>query len=92
MAELVEAIQRVIGRIREYRSLYERNEMATRNQVVDPLLRSLGWDTEDPRKVRPNLSAEEGVPDYSLFLDEKKMLFVEAKKLSVDVEDRQVLG
>jgi len=66
--------------------------MATRNQVVDPILRCLGWDTEDPDKVQPNVAAEEGVPDYSLLLDGKKVLFVEAKKMSVDVEDRQVLS
>jgi hypothetical protein len=92
MAEFSESIQRVAARIRAYRSLYEQNEMATRTQVVDPILKCLGWDTEDPDKVQPNVSAEEGVPDYSLLLDGKKVLFVEAKKMAVDVEDRQVLS
>lgn len=92
MLELSELIQRVTTRIRAHRSFYEQNETATRNQVIDPILRGLGWDTEDPDKVRPNVSAEEGVPDYSLLLDGKKVLFVEAKKMSIDVEERQVLG
>lgn len=92
MADLAETMARVTERIRNYRSLYDQNEMATRNQVVDPILRLLGWDTEDPAKVQPNVSAEEGVPDYSLFLGGRKVLFVEAKKMSVDVEDRQVLS
>lgn len=92
MSEFSESIQRVTDRIRGHRSLYEQNEMATRNQVVDPILRCLGWDTEDPDKVQPNVSAEEGVPDYSLLLDGKKVLFVEAKKMSVDVVDKQVLS
>lgn len=80
MADLTETIARVKERIRNYRSLYEQNEMATRNQVVDPILRALGWDTEDPAKVQPNVATEEGVPDYTLFLDGRKVLFIEAKK------------
>lgn len=92
MTDFAETVQRVTERIGKHRHLYEQNEMATRSQVVDPILRCLGWDTEDPGKVQPNVSGEEGVPDYSLFLDEKKVLLVEAKKMSLDVEDRQVLG
>lgn len=92
MADLTEAIARVKERIRNYRSLYEQNEMATRNQVVDPILRALGWDTEDPAKVQPNVATEEGVPDYTLFLDGRKVLFIEAKKMSVDVGDQRVLS
>lgn len=92
MPDLLETIQRVVDRIRVRRSLYEQNEMAIRDQVVNPILRSLGWDTEDPDKVQPNVSTEEGVPDYTLMLHGKKVLFVEAKKMSVNVEDRKVLG
>jgi hypothetical protein len=92
MSDFAETVQRVIDRSRKARSLYQQNETATRNQVVDPMLRCLGWDTEDPGRVQPNHRAEDGVPDYTFFLEEKKVLFVEAKKMSVDVEDRQVLG
>jgi hypothetical protein len=90
--EFSESIERVTTRTRAHRSLYERNETATRNQVIDPILRCLGWDTEDPEKVQPDVCAEEGIPDYSLLLDGKKVLFVEAKKMSIDVEDKQVLS
>lgn len=91
-SELSETIQRVVARIRNFRSLYEQNEMATRSQVVDPILRCLGWDTEDPKKVQPNVSSEDGTPDYTLILDGRKVLFVEAKRMSVDLIDRQVLS
>ena len=92
MTDFDPTIQQVTDRVRKHRSLYEQNEMATRTQVVEPILRYLGWDPEDPDKVQPNVSAEEGIPDYSLFLKGKKVLFVEAKKMMVNVEDRQVLG
>ena len=34
---------------------------------------------------------KEGVPDYSLLKDDKKVLFIEAKKLSTDIEQREVI-
>lgn len=92
MTGFMETVQTVIDRIRQHRRLYEQNEMATRSQIVEPILKSLGWDTEDPERVQPNVSTEDGVPDYSLLLGGKKVLFVEAKKISVDVEDRKALG
>jgi len=65
--------------------------MAVRDQIVNPILRSLGWNPENPEEVQPNVSTEEGVPDYSLMKNGKKILFVEAKKLSVDIEQREVI-
>jgi hypothetical protein len=91
-SELSQSIERVLARVREHRSLYEQNEMATRNQVIDPILKCLGWDPEDPDKVQPNISTEEGIPDYCLFLAGQRVLFVEAKKMSVDVEERPGLS
>ena len=91
MADLKETIEVVTERMKKYRSLYGQSEMATRSQIVEPLLRGLGWDTQNPEEVLPNVSTEEGVPDYSLLKDDKKVLFVEAKKLSVDIEQREVI-
>lgn len=79
MVDLRETIGVVTERMKKHRSLYERNEMAIRGQIVDPILRGLGWDTENPEEVQPNVSTEEGVPDYSLLKDDKKALFIEAK-------------
>jgi len=86
-----ETIEMVVERMKKYRSLYEQNEMAIRSQIVDPILRGFGWDTENPEEVQPNVSIEEGVPDYSLLKGDKKVLFIEAKKLSVDIEQKEVI-
>ena len=86
---LEETLSTVVERMKKHRSLYEQNEMAVRSQVIEPVLRGLGWDIENPEEVQPNVSTEEGIPDYSLFKNNKKVLFVEAKKLSVDVEQRE---
>jgi hypothetical protein len=84
-------LTQIVEKIKKFRSLYEQNEMAVRDQIVNPVLRNLGWDPENPEEVQPNVSTEEGVPDYSLIKDGKKILFVEAKKLSVDIEEREVI-
>ena len=79
----------VMSRIRHYRERYRNNEQAVRDHLVNPVLRELGWDPEDPAKVMPNMSTEEGYPDYSLMLDGKPVLFVEAKNLHENVENRK---
>jgi len=92
MNSLSEALAQVIENMKKFRSLYQQNEMAVRDQVVNPILRSLGWNPENPEEVRPNVSTQEGVPDYSLIKNEKTLLFLEAKKLGVDVEQREVMA
>jgi hypothetical protein len=91
MNSLSEALAPIIEKIKKFRSLYEQNEMAVRDQIVNPILRSLGWNPENPEEVQPNVSTEEGVPDYSLIKNGKKILFVEAKKMNVDIEQTEVI-
>ncbi|MBP7703172.1 MAG: type I restriction enzyme HsdR N-terminal domain-containing protein [Candidatus Hydrothermae bacterium] len=91
MNNLNETLASITEKIKKFRSLYEQNEMAVRDQIVNPILRDLGWNPENPEEVQPNVSTEEGIPDYSLIKNGKKILFVEAKKLSVDIEQREVI-
>lgn len=91
MNNLNEVLASIADKIKKFRSLYEQNEMAVRDQIVNPILRNLGWDPENPEEVQPNVYIEEGVPDYSLFKNGKKILFVEAKKLGVDIEQGEVI-
>lgn len=88
---VMDIIQTVIERIKKHRPFYEQSEMAVRDQIVNPILRGLGWDSENPDEIQPNVSSEEGVPDYSLLKGSKKVLFIEAKKLSIDIEKREVI-
>jgi len=91
MNNLNETLASITEKIKKFRSLYEQNEMAVRDQIVNPILRDRGWNPENPEEVQPNVSTEEGIPDYSLIKNGKKILFVEAKKLSVDIEQREVI-
>jgi predicted type IV restriction endonuclease len=97
---LKETLETVAKRMNDYRSLYEQNEMAVRDQIVQPILRALGWNPEDPNQVLPNprtllpnLRTTEGFPDYLLIANRTSILFIfiETKKLSVDVEQNEVI-
>jgi len=91
MANLKETLEMVLERMKKYRDLYEKSEESVRYQIVNPILKDLGWNPENPEDVQPNISTEEGVPDYSLLKNEKKVLFIEAKKLLVDVEEKEII-
>ncbi|MCK4245341.1 MAG: hypothetical protein KAX20_06930, partial [Candidatus Omnitrophica bacterium] len=86
MTNLNEILAPIVEKIKKFRSLYEQNEMAVRDQIVNPILRALGWNPENPEEVQPNISIEEGVPDYSLIKNGKRVLFMEAKNLRSNVE------
>jgi len=85
--KLKETIEAIRSKIDRYRGTYDTNETAVRDQLVKPILKPLGWDTEIPENVLPELSTEEGHPDYSLFLDNKRILFIETKNLSTNIKD-----
>ena len=53
-------IANLSDRIEQNRGAVSANETATRNYLVEPLLRSLGWDIADPDLVRPEYSAGHG--------------------------------
>lgn len=91
MDNLKEIIETVLERLKKHRSLYEKSEESVRYQIINPILRGIGWDPENPEEVQPNITSEEGIPDYSLLKDSKKVLFIEAKKLSVDIEQKEVI-
>jgi hypothetical protein len=53
---LKETLEMVVERMKKYRSLYEQNEMAVRDQIINPILRDLGWNSENPEEIQPNIS------------------------------------
>ena len=86
MVTLKETIYVVRERIKLHRDLYNKNEQAVRDQIVNPILRCLGWNSENPDEIQPNMPGEDGIPDYTLVRERRKVLFIEAKKLSANVE------
>jgi hypothetical protein len=78
---LVSLVNEIKTRIQKYHDLLQRNETLTRYVLIDPLLRAMGWDTENPEHVQPETTTQAGRPDYTLILDGRKVAFVGAKAL-----------
>lgn len=79
--DLVKVIESLKEKIKKYQSELSQSEALTRYTLIDPLLRALGWSTDDPEQVRPEFSTEVGRPDYALLVGGKPHIFVGAKSL-----------
>lgn len=70
------------------------NEQMTRQQYIDRFLRLIGWDISNPDNLTFNnreIVAEEysnrfDRPDYAIRMNSSSVFYVEAKKVSVDIE------
>jgi hypothetical protein len=92
MRELLEAIKQVRERIKRYENQLSQNEMMTRYALVDPILRALGWNTEDPGQVVPDFSTQRGRADYALKWNGKPHIIVEVKSLGNNLNRAAMQG
>ena len=63
------------------------NEAQTRNYIVEPFLKTLGYNCEDPCEVIPEYTAERGIKlgekvDYAIMKDDIPVIIIECKKIS----------
>lgn len=76
-----------------HRGQLQRREALTRVALVDPLIRSLGWDTSNPDMVEVEKNVGAGmILDY--LLNAPKPIIIEAKKLNESFENHfvQIVG
>ena len=92
--ELFKTFEFLKKRIEEHREHLSQDETRTRQVLIDPLLKELGWDVGDPNAVQLEYQIEKpfggkGVtkPDYALMVDGEPAAVVEAKKLDSRVLD-----
>jgi hypothetical protein len=87
---LRQALVDVADRIARYKGqrIGEQNTKAT---LIAPVLRALGWNTEDLDEVRLEyrFKSPDKPVDYALLLQRKPVLFIEAKALDEDPDDRR---
>lgn len=88
--DLVHLIERLRERIQQHGQTLAQNEMLARYAFIDPLLRALGWDTEDPACVRPEYSSQYGRADYALMDTSTPLAVIEAKKLNENMSGNVV--
>jgi hypothetical protein len=90
VADLEVALATVRDRIAKYQR-QSIGEQDTKAALIVPVLRALGWDTEDLEDVKleyKRLSSDNPV-DYALFLLREPRLFIEAKALGVHLDDHK---
>ncbi len=86
------AVRKARKRIEDLRARNQRiGEQDTKAALIDPILSALGWDVHDLNEVRREYrrKTRDNPVDYAFFLDEKPLLFLEAKALRKDVSDRK---
>ena len=91
--DLKEVIKKLQGRITNHKD-YLQKEPRTRTLLVDPLLRELSWDVEDPNLVELEYEPESSkrmLADYILKNGNDNIAIVEAKPMGKTIEDLGVL-
>ncbi len=88
---LAETIETLKKRIERHRQELSENETRTRSSLINPLLRALGWEVEDPTIVRLEYSIGNERADYALMKpDGKSSAVIEAKKLGAPFDDKHL--
>lgn len=87
---LTDALALVHDRIKSFEREFTTNEQRTRLSLVDPVLKALGWDPQDPSLVKVEFSVRQrnrnAKADYALLDSKQKPIaFVEAKRLGTDL-------
>lgn len=88
--ELTETIELIRNRIRSHRGYLSGHETRTRQLLIDPLLRSLGWSVEDPLMVQLEYLADRGWIDYVLVSGRWPLVVLEAKRLDASLNPHAV--
>ena len=93
LESLLAVVENLRGRIETHGNSLRQSEALTRYALIDPLLRELGWDTEDPDMVVPEYRSAAGSADYALFSgnNQPPAVIVEAKKLREPLDDKVAL-
>ena len=92
--DLLYLIETLRKRIDEHGAALRQYEAQTRYVLIDPLLRGLGWDTEDPAQVIPEFPIKKGFfssgkkfVDYALLNGSEPPTLIEAKSLGTPLRD-----
>lgn len=93
MGELSRVLEEVRKRVIAYGSK-AMNEQNTKTALIDPVLRALGWCVGDLEEVSQEYKRkpQDKPVDYALFLLRTPKLFLEAKALGQNLDDRKWAG
>ena len=86
--DLKATIETLRERIKEHNAYLEGNETRTRQVLIDPMLRALGWDPEDPKSVKLEYKVGKERLDYVLMGSDKPIAVIEAKVLGTLLDEQ----
>lgn len=90
---LAQVIAQVLERASKLREVKKVNEANTKALLIEPVLRSLGWDTDDLDTVQREVKVFDGTYlDYALTLPQGVSLYVEAKGLNENLSDKKFVA
>ena len=98
MSTLHQTLDEVRHRIARHQGSASLNEENTKATLVEPVLRALGWDLEDIEEVQREYKRkrQDKPVDYGLLLLRTPKLFIEAKALGKNLDERrwanQIMG
>ena len=84
-------IEKLQKTIEAHRSYLAENETRTRQVLIDPLLRELGWDVSDPDMVELEYKVGQQRADYALISNGRRVALIEAKRLGSDLQDDEIM-
>ena len=89
LANAVDVVRKRIQQIRDRKEII--GEQNTKAALIDPILIALGWDLQEIDEVRREYrrKPQDNPVDYALFLNRTECLFIEAKSLEKDLNDRK---
>ena len=88
-ADATGVVRKRIQQIRDRKEII--GEQNTKAALIDPILIALGWDLQEIDEVRREYrrKPQDNPVDYALFLNRTECLFIEAKSLEKDLNDRK---
>lgn len=89
LLETLDTVRKRIQQIRDRKEII--GEQNTKAALIDPILIALGWDLQEIDEVRREYrrKPQDNPVDYALFLNRTECLFIEAKSLEKDLNDRK---
>jgi predicted transport protein len=90
---VTDAIDKLLANATKLKASSAGNEANTKVLLIEPLLASLGWDTGDLDVVEREYRVYDNTSlDYALKIDAVPRLFVEAKGVSKNLDDKQFIA
>jgi len=89
LASALDVVRKRIQLIRGRKEIV--GEQNTKAALIDPILLALGWDLQEMDESRREYrrKPQDNPVDYALFLNRTESLFIEAKSLEKDLNDRK---